>query len=58
MASWRGEGGLQELAGRDPFITRHLKASEIKACFNPKYYLRHLDKIYARVFGRARGGTS
>jgi adenylosuccinate lyase len=58
MASWRGKGGLQELAGRDPFITQHLKASEIKACFNPKYYLRHLDKIYARVFGRAKGGVS
>jgi adenylosuccinate lyase len=66
MASWRGAGGLQELVSKDPFISQHLKKSEIAACFNPRYYLRHLDKIYRRVFsghGRAnqgggrRGGT-
>jgi len=51
MASWKGEGGLQELVGKDPFISQHLKKSEIAACFNPKYYLRHLDQIYRRVFG-------
>jgi adenylosuccinate lyase len=50
MASWQGAGGLQELAGKDPFVTRHLKEREIAACFNPKYYLRHLDRIYKRVF--------
>jgi adenylosuccinate lyase len=52
MASWRGGGALEELVGKDPFISRHLKSSEIAACFNPKYYLRHLDRIYRRVFGR------
>jgi adenylosuccinate lyase len=50
MASWQGAGGLQELVGKDPFVTRHLKGQEIAACFNPKYYLRHLDRIYKRVF--------
>ncbi|MBD0316434.1 MAG: adenylosuccinate lyase [Nitrospiraceae bacterium] len=55
MASWRGAGGLQELAAKDPFIRRHLQPKEIAACFNPNYYLRHLDKIYRRVFsGRRR----
>ncbi|MBI3357413.1 MAG: adenylosuccinate lyase [Nitrospirae bacterium] len=51
MASWKGAGGLQELVSKDPFISQHLKKSEIAACFNPKYYLRHLDQIYRRVFG-------
>lgn len=50
MASWQGAGGLQELVGKDPFVTRHLKQKEIAACFDPKYYLRHLDRIYKRVF--------
>ncbi len=50
MASWQGVGSLQELVGKDPFITRHLKAREIAACFNPRYYLRHIDRIYQRVF--------
>jgi adenylosuccinate lyase len=54
MASWRGGGELQELAGKDPFISQHLTKSEIAACFNPKYYLRHLNQIYRRVFGRHR----
>jgi adenylosuccinate lyase len=57
MASWQGAGGLQELAGKDPFVTRHLKEREIAACFNPKYYLRHLDRIYKRVF-RSSGARS
>lgn len=50
MASWNGSGGLQELVSKDPFIAQHLKKSEISACFNPKYYLRHVDHIFKRVF--------
>jgi adenylosuccinate lyase len=57
MASWQGAGGLQELVGKDPFVTRHLKEREIATCFNPKYYLRHLDRIYKRVF-RSSGARS
>lgn len=52
MASWRGSGPLQELASKDPVIAARLKPGEIRACFDPKYYLRHLDGIYRRVFGR------
>jgi len=52
MASWKGAGDLQELVSQDPFISRHLKKGEIAACFDPKYYLRHLDQIYRRVFSR------
>src|SRR5215471_7478728 len=54
MASWNGSGGLQTLASKDRFITQYLKKSEIAACFNPKYYLRHVDEIFNRVF-RGRG---
>jgi adenylosuccinate lyase len=51
MASWNGSGGLQELISKDPFVAQHLTKSEIAACFNPKYYLRHVDDIFKRVFG-------
>jgi len=51
MASWNGAGELQELVGKDPFVEKYLTAAEIKSCFDPKYYLRHLDKIFRRVFG-------
>jgi adenylosuccinate lyase len=58
MASWKGAGGLQKLVEQDPFISQHLKKSEIAACFNPKYYLRHLDKIYRRVFSASKPRVS
>jgi adenylosuccinate lyase len=51
MASWKGAGELQRLVGKDPFVTKHLTSAEIQSCFDPKYYLRHLDKIFRRVFG-------
>jgi adenylosuccinate lyase len=50
MASWKGVGSLQALVDKDAFISQHLKKSEIAACFNPKYYLRHVDHIFRRVF--------
>lgn len=53
MASWKGAGGLQGLVGKDPFVSKHLTAKEIQSCFDPKYYLRHLDQIFRRVFGPA-----
>lgn len=57
MASWRGGGALQDLAEKDPFISQHLNGREIATCFNPQYYLRHLDQIYRRVFGRAKASS-
>jgi adenylosuccinate lyase len=56
MGAWKGRAGFQELIGKDPLVTRYLTASRIQACFDPKYYLRHLDKIYQRVFGKAKAG--
>jgi adenylosuccinate lyase len=50
MAAWKG-GNFQELVAKDPFISKHLTAKEIRACFDPKHYLRHLNQIYRRVFG-------
>ncbi len=52
MSAWKGGAGFQELVGQDPFISKHLQAAEIRACFNPQYYVRHMDKIFRRVFGK------
>ena len=51
MAAWQGRGGFQELISKDALITRYLRPNQIVACFDPRYYLRHVDKIYVRVFG-------
>ncbi|WP_447980175.1 adenylosuccinate lyase [Candidatus Nitrospira bockiana] len=60
LAESRRAGGVfKDLVGKDPLITRYLTTKEIDDCFDPRYYLRHLDQIYRRVFGRertARGG--
>ena len=42
---------LEELIRRDPSVRNALSEREIKSCFDPRGYLRHLDEIYKRVFG-------
>jgi adenylosuccinate lyase len=51
MEVWEGGVSFQDLVSKDPFVTKHLSAAEIAACFDPKYYLRHIGNIYQRVFG-------
>jgi adenylosuccinate lyase len=57
MAVWKGGGTFSDLVGKDPFIARHLTPAEIFSCFDPRYYLRHVDEIFRRVFGPASGRT-
>ena len=40
-----------ELVKKDPLISRKLRGSEIHACFDPRVYIKHLPKVYRRVFG-------
>jgi adenylosuccinate lyase len=51
MEAWKGHGGFQDLVGKDQLVTKYLTPARIAACFDPKHYLRHLGKIYQRVFG-------
>ncbi|HET6465806.1 MAG TPA: adenylosuccinate lyase [Nitrospiria bacterium] len=50
MAAWRGEARFMDMIKMDPFIRKYLKPEEIDDCFEPDYYLRHIDLIYKRVF--------
>ena len=50
MAALRGKGRFIEKIKTDRFIRKYLKPQEIDDCFEPDYYLRHLDAIYKRVF--------
>ncbi len=58
MTAWKGGVGFKELVNRDAFIVTHLKSSEITACFDPMYYLRHLDQVFRRVFGPGKKAAS
>ena len=53
MSAWKGRAGFHDLVSKDSFITKRLTHAQIQSCFDPKYYLRHLDRIFKRVFGAA-----
>jgi adenylosuccinate lyase len=55
MKAWRGEGDFLALLKADPEVTRLIGESELEACFDLGYHLKHVDTIFARVFGAASG---
>lgn len=57
MDAWQGRGDFLDLVSKDPFISRKLRASEIRSCFDPKAYIKNLSQVYRRVFGNSTGGN-
>jgi adenylosuccinate lyase len=55
MAVWAGEGDFLALLKADEEVGRHLSADQLAACFNPAYHTKHVDTIFARVFGDEEG---
>ncbi|MGH7274005.1 MAG: adenylosuccinate lyase [Nitrospiria bacterium] len=51
MKAWRDGDSFEELTREDPLIRKALSLRELKSCFDPKDFLKHLDEIYKRVFG-------
>ncbi len=43
---------LQELLAADPEVTARLTGDRLAELFDLRYHLRHVDTIFARVFGR------
>ncbi len=43
---------FRESVMKDKIIGKYLKKSEIEECFELDYYLRNVDKIFKRVFGK------
>jgi adenylosuccinate lyase len=52
MRTWAGEGDFRDLLSRDDALHAVLNADQLDACFRPERYLRHVDEIYRRVFGK------
>jgi adenylosuccinate lyase len=57
MPVWRGEGDFLTLLKNDPEVTARLSAAELEACFDLHYHFKHVDTIFARVFGAAGDQT-
>jgi adenylosuccinate lyase len=51
MRAWNGEGDLFSLLKGDSEVTRALPPAELEKLFDLDYHLKHVDTIFARVFG-------
>ncbi len=53
MPVWRGEGDFLALLKADKDVSSALGDAEIEALFDLGYHFKHVDTIFARVFGEA-----
>jgi adenylosuccinate lyase len=51
MQVWAGEGDFPALLKADPEVTALLAGDALAACFDLGYHVKHVDAIFARVFG-------
>ena len=52
MPVWRGEGRFLDLLKADPEVHAALSDAELEALFDEGYHFKHVDTIFARVFGK------
>ena len=53
MKVWDDGGDFKSLVAADPDITAHLTRAQIDSAFSLDTYLRNVDTVYSRVFGKA-----
>ncbi len=53
MPVWRGEGNFLDLLKKDKDVSALLSAAELESLFDLGYHTKHVDTIFARVFGEA-----
>ncbi len=51
MPVWRGEGNFLDLLKADADVTSALTEADLEALFDLGYHTKHVDTIFARVFG-------
>src|SRR5438128_398453 len=49
MRAWRERRSFLDLLAAEPELSGRLTADELKACFDPEWYLRHVDAIFKRI---------
>jgi adenylosuccinate lyase len=49
MRAWRERRPFLELLAADPEVSDRLGAAELKECFDPAWFLRHVDTIFKRA---------
>jgi adenylosuccinate lyase len=58
MKVWDEGGEYVDLVGADANISSTLSPDEIARVFDLKHYLRNVDKVFDRVFGKQKRPTS
>ncbi|MCP1335057.1 adenylosuccinate lyase [Futiania mangrovi] len=53
MKVWRGEGDFIAFLKADPDVRKYLSDADIEEKFDLGYHTKHVDTIFARVFGEA-----
>ena len=55
MKVWESDGRLQllDLLKQDEDVSRALSENDLTALFDLDYHLKHVDTIFARVFGES-----
>lgn len=51
MPVWRGEGNFLDLLKADADVKKSLSDADLEALFDMGYHTKHVDTIFARVFG-------
>lgn len=51
MKAWREDGDFRAAIESHPEVRKHLNPDQIRHAFSPARQLRHVDAIFARVFG-------
>ena len=51
MAVWRGEGKFLDRLTADPDVSGRMSHAELAGLFDENWHLKHVDTIFARVFG-------
>ena len=49
MRAWRERRSFYELLAADPAVTEHLAPADLKACFDPLWYLRNVNAVFRRA---------
>jgi adenylosuccinate lyase len=51
MPAWRGQGRFLDNLKADPEVTAKIRPDALEALFDEGYHFKHVDTIFARVFG-------
>ncbi|MBX6394886.1 MAG: adenylosuccinate lyase [Alicyclobacillaceae bacterium] len=49
MQAWEEQRSFRELVESDPWISGQLTREELDDCFDPRWHLKHVDTIFARL---------